>query len=40
MPITRSELSPGQGTVRAQGPREGMGREKTGGEDGPRAGPT
>lgn len=25
MPITRSELSPGQGTVRAQGPREGMG---------------
>lgn len=26
MPITRSELSPGQqGTVRAEGPREGMG---------------
>lgn len=31
MPITRSELSPGQqGTVRAEGPREGM--EGGGGE--------
>lgn len=43
MPITRSELSPGQqGTVRAEGPREGMegAGGKAGGEDGPRAGPT